>query len=86
MRTVCYFEGLSAWFMGGNYFAKWGGYGLGLGLGLGLGIFQYPIDLPTSSNDFAVIQRSKARHGPAHVIHGLSSICTLTQQRIAFPI
>ena len=37
----------------------------------GLGIFLYPIDLPTLSDDFAVIQRSKARHWPAHVTHGL---------------
>ena len=46
----------------------------------GLGIFLYPIDLPTSSDDFAVVQRSKARHWPAHVIHGLSATCTLTQK------
>ena len=37
----------------------------------GLGTFLYPIDLPTLSDDFAVIQRSKARHWPAHVTHGL---------------
>ena len=52
----------------------------------GLGIFLYPIDLPTSSDDFAVVQRSKARHWPAHVIHGLSATCTLTQIIVFFSL
>ena len=50
----------------------------------GLGTFLYPIDLPTLSDDFAVIQRSKARHWPAHVTHGLFATCTLTLNIFCF--
>ena len=52
----------------------------------GLGTFLYPIDLPTLSDDFAVIQRSKARHWPAHVTHGLFGHMYFDPKYIVFSV